>query len=330
MSLKETIEIKNNTTYLLQGEDGLEFEIEIGKELKIKGRYNDKSFFNINLPNPVTVKRDSKITREVPKLKSALRKIGHTFINNTGHLCEVIDYISSGKVIVLFKEYNVEVSTSWKSCENGSVKVPNEVHKVDRIGQRFQNKEGYWYEIVDYVSSKEVTIKFDNQDELYTFAYGAVSSGGVKNPYHPNVFGVGYIGVGEFKSAENGKMTKEYRDWSQILHRCYYDTYMENKPKYFESEICEEWKNFQTFAKWHKENYYIIEGEVMALDKDLFGDKTYSPDCCVFLPTKINSALAHMNSFINKKKYFEDLVIDYQGLVPDKVIAKLKEMIENM
>lgn len=58
-------------------------------------------------------------------------------------------------------------------------------------------------------------------------------------------------------------------------------------------EICDEWYEFDAFLEWYVENYYEVDGEYVALDKDLFSGyrKLYSPDTCVFLPTKLNTFL---------------------------------------
>jgi hypothetical protein len=48
---------------------------------------------------------------------------------------------------------------------------------------------------------------------------------------------------------------------------------------------------YKNFKEWYKENWYEIEGERMALDKDILykGNKIYSPENCIFVPQRINS-----------------------------------------
>lgn len=56
------------------------------------------------------------------------------------------------------------------------------------------------------------------------------------------------------------------------------------------STVCEEWLNFQVFAKWYNENIYQVGTERMHLDKDILvkGNKFYSPDTCLIVPQRIN------------------------------------------
>jgi hypothetical protein len=60
---------------------------------------------------------------------------------------------------------------------------------------------------------------------------------------------------------------------------------------YLDCSVCEEWHNYQSFCEWFDENYYTIEGENVALDKDILhkGNKIYSPENCCFVPQSINS-----------------------------------------
>ena len=113
-------------------------------------------------------------------------------------------------------------------------------------------------------------------------------------------FGVGVTGQGEYSHLVrniNGKHTKVYSVWHDMLGRCYNKKYQEKKPTYIGCTVCEEWHNFQNFAKWYEENYYEVNNEEMALDKDILikGNKIYSPQTCIFVPKRINSL------FINAK-----------------------------
>ena len=89
---------------------------------------------------------------------------------------------------------------------------------------------------------------------------------------------VGIIGEGIYVSRINSIRTKEYVAWDAMLQRCYDDKLHKRHPSYKDCTVCEEWLNFQNFAKWFNDNN--IDG--CQLDKDLLikGNKIYSPETC--------------------------------------------------
>lgn len=104
-------------------------------------------------------------------------------------------------------------------------------------------------------------------------------------------YGIGYMGDGKYKSKdENKKKTKAYNTWNHMLRRCYDPYYLNEHPTYIDCYVCEEWYNFQNFAKWFYENYYECNDEQMQLDKDILikGNKIYSPNTCILVPKRIN------------------------------------------
>ena len=75
-----------------------------------------------------------------------------------------------------------------------------------------------------------------------------------------------------------------------MLRRCYDKKILEKFPTYKRCTVCDEWLFYPNFKKWFDENYYEIEGQKMALDKDIIskGNKVYSPENCIFVPNNIN------------------------------------------
>lgn len=113
------------------------------------------------------------------------------------------------------------------------------------------------------------------------------------------VFGVGFLGRGKYKPKEYGnKETSQYRCWKDMMRRCYDTKYISKNSTYKDCIVCEEWHNFQNFAKWYDDNYYEIDGQKMSLDKDIIkkGNKVYSPEFCVFVPQRINTLFIKSNS----------------------------------
>lgn len=117
-----------------------------------------------------------------------------------------------------------------------------------------------------------------------------------KSRLEPTVYGIGYLGIGEYKARDGGKeKTKEYIKWISMLSRCYGKAYRSNpmNPKRYEDcTVCEEWHNFQNFAKWCNEQPNFGRPRY-ALDKDMieFGNTVYSPDKCWIISPAVNSII---------------------------------------
>ena len=144
--------------------------------------------------------------------------------------------------------------------------------------------------IVNYADYLNITVQFKNTGELVKTTYQHFKNGNVKSHFTPSVYGVGIIGNEKSKD-ENGETIKSYSVWQSMLCRCYSGEYQKNHPTYKDCYVCEEWHNYSNFKKWYDDNYYKIEGERMALDKDILikGNKIYSPQTCVFVPRLINN-----------------------------------------
>lgn len=171
--------------------------------------------------------------------------------------------------------------------------------KDDRLNETRVNNNGEEMKIIRYGSNADIDIQFIKDGTVVEHrAYDAFKKGNIKNPMFPSVCGIGCIGIGKFKPFdENRKPTKCYIAWVRMLTRCYDPKYQEKNPTYKGCTVCQEWWNFQVFAEWYYEHYYEIEGQRMNLDKDILykGNKTYSPDTCVFVPQCINSLFIKSN-----------------------------------
>lgn len=165
------------------------------------------------------------------------------------------------------------------------------VHKINRVGERFINNEGYEFIIIEYNNNKDVWIEFqDEYKAKVNVRYTQCQLCNIRNPYHPSVYGVGYIGEGEYKTSINYRPTKQYDCWRSMLERCYDEEFKKKHPTYSDCFANKETHSFQDFCKWWDNNYYEIEGEQMCLDKDILvkGNKEYSFDKMIFVPQRIN------------------------------------------
>ena len=163
--------------------------------------------------------------------------------------------------------------------------------KKDRTNEIGYNNNGERMTIVRYGNKNDIDIQFDDGTIVEHSVYCNFKKGSIKNPMTPNVYGVGFIGVGDYKSCdENGKDTKCYDTWRSMHMRCYDHKYQDKHSTYKDCTVCKEWNNYQEFAKWDNENYYEVGNEIMTLDKDILckGNKVYSPETCIYVPQSIN------------------------------------------
>lgn len=176
---------------------------------------------------------------------------------------------------------------------------------TDRIGEKYITNQGYEIEIIEYYNNRNCTIKFNTFQKtvLKNQEYKYIKSGNVRNPYHPIFYGVGFIGEGIFKATLCKRINVDYNKWRNMIARVYSEKEQEKHPTYKDVTVCEEWYNFQNFAKWFYNNYNPETMQGWHLDKDILvkGNKVYSPETCCFVPVEINGLFIKSN--VKRGKY---------------------------
>lgn len=116
----------------------------------------------------------------------------------------------------------------------------------------------------------------------------------MKNCNDKTVYGIGYVGYGKYSYKTDKQV---YKKWAHMLTRCYDGIYNKIYPTYEGCYVCEEWHNFQNFAKWYYDNIWDYDG-VYSLDKDILikGNKCYSPQTCLLVNVQINSLFTKNNA----------------------------------
>ena len=166
----------------------------------------------------------------------------------------------------------------------------NDISK-DCVGKICKSKSSGDFKILKYNGSKDVVIQFLKTGFETIVQLGNIKSGKVKDRYLPSVYSVGILGS-KYPSKVNGRNTKEYDLWYSMLRRCYSDNSKKKRPTYEGCEVSDKFKSYEYFYEWcHSQIGFGVEG--WHLDKDLLvkGNKVYSEDSCVFLPSEINSLL---------------------------------------
>lgn len=150
--------------------------------------------------------------------------------------------------------------------------------------------------IIAYRKSEDIDVEFqDSYKAVKNTTYVNFKRGQVKNPYDKTACGVGYVGEGKYLTKENGRSTKLYSCWVHMLERCYYEKNQNLHQSYYGTcTVCDEWMNFQVFAKWYEYNFYEIQ-ERLDIDKDILipGNKLYSPKTCMLVPQRINELFTY-------------------------------------
>jgi DNA-binding transcriptional regulator YiaG len=173
-------------------------------------------------------------------------------------------------------------------------------HKINnREGEVIVDRNGTPVKIVKYTNANDIIIEFQDKNKYQQKTrYDCFLSKRLNNPYYPIIYGIGYLGNGKYVCGENYKVNHSYRVWSDMIGRCYNSSKMYYYCYGGEGvKVCEEWHNYQNFAKWWEENYYQIENEKMVLDKDWINPKLklYSPENCVIVPEYVNLLIIKNN-----------------------------------
>ena len=198
-----------------------------------------------------------------------------------------------------------------------------EKQKQERLGEIRKSNEDYEMKIIEYNKAVDIIVEFQDEHKVKVHTqYQAFLKGEVKNPYHPSVYNIGYLGQGKYKCKENKKITKSYKVWRDMIKRCYDPYSLNKKMTYIDCYVCEEWHCFQNFAQWWEENVYNCNNERMCLDKDILvkGNKVYSPETCIIVPERINILFIKCNKsrgkypigvseYYNKKTNYKGLVV---------------------
>lgn len=158
------------------------------------------------------------------------------------------------------------------------------------VGMTFQTNEGGSVTVINIINYRNIVIKHNDVfGHVDTVKLQRLNKGEIKNPYKPNVCNIGYIGVGDYNSWLDGRMTREYDAWKSMMYRCYDVSTQSRQPAYIGVTVCNEWHNFQEFAYWYCNHPDYNKG--YHLDKDILypGNRLYSPTTCCLVPMEINT-----------------------------------------
>lgn len=164
-----------------------------------------------------------------------------------------------------------------------------------KVGDRFESNNCGELVVIGYKDYLHVAVRFVNTGFETIANADHIRRGEVKDPMHPSIYDIGFIGIGKYPSGINGKKSNMYICWYHMLNRCYNSDY-KDYPRYGGRGIIVDnfWHNFQNYAKWYQGNYK----EGFEIDKDLRqpDSKKYSQDTCEFIPKVLNTLLISCNT----------------------------------
>lgn len=158
-------------------------------------------------------------------------------------------------------------------------------------GKILETKSYGKYQITEYANCENITVKFIDTGYVTKTRLDHIKDGVIKDYLCPSVYGVGYYGSPETKTAHPAT-----RRWLSLMKRCYDEASLE--PAYYDANVCTHWHNSSIFQEWAVvQPGFNTKG--WELDKDLLikGNKIYSPETCVFLPKNVNAALTKRQNF---------------------------------
>lgn len=168
-----------------------------------------------------------------------------------------------------------------------------------QVGEVCLSKNYGEFKILKVESYSKVEVEFLLTGFKKSTTKDRVKIGAIKDPFYPIHDGVGFNGVGKYKTTDGNSKTKAYSVWRNMIARCYNEKRLSIAPCYKDVTVCKEWHNFQVFAEWYYNNH-PNDGSAYQLDKDALSQgnaKVYSPSTCCFLTCAKNIQKSQSGTF---------------------------------
>lgn len=166
--------------------------------------FNQGSILN---PNS-NISRDSRLRQQAPI------RLGEIHHNKLNEPMTIIAYRNSQDVDVQFDDGSVRQHVTYLAVQRGQVRKQGHVMPGDdsRVGEKHHNQQGLVMTIIEYFTSRDVTIQFEDGTICQHLRYGNVCRGHVK---HPNTLNarINQDRIGEVHYTKTG-------EWMKIVDYC--------------------------------------------------------------------------------------------------------------
>lgn len=266
--------------------------------------------------------------KKIEYTKDMIKDILINIYNNQSNKTLTSTFILSQKSSPTYKVYkrlfgDIENACKYSNIPYGKYEYNNTINYKYHKKENMVGKENVFNhsiaKIIEYKNANNIIIEFQDEHKFkMKTSYFNWKNKNIKNPYEKNIYNVAY--KGNTHSKINGIKKESYKTWYAMIQRCYKDCY-NNKKTYIDCFVCDEWLCYENFEKWFDKNYYIVNNEVMNLDKDILikGNKIYSPKTCCFVPKRINILFVNTKNK-NVIKKITDL---YKNLIPNYIYDKI-------
>ena len=167
-------------------------------------------------------------------------------------------------------------------------------------GSILQSRDFGEFEVIKCNSSREILIEFVETGFRKICQTKEIKTGVIQDRSVPSVFGVGVLGdkyPTKYKLPDNkSKPLKEYETWVGLLKRCYSTLVHKKRPSYSNCMVSKNFQHYTYFYEWCNEQVGFNNAG-WHLDKDILfkGNKVYSENTCVFVPSEINCLFIKTN-----------------------------------
>ena len=143
-------------------------------------------------------------------------------------------------------------------------------------------------EVVEYLDSHNITVKFLNTGSIKLTTTYALTTGILKDPEVHITPKYGIMDLPK-STGKGGKCDPLYRTWNGLMQRCYNPKYKVDNPAYEDCTSSETFRYFSKFKSWYYSQIGCYQKD-WNLDKDILvkGNKIYSEDTCCIVPQEIN------------------------------------------
>lgn len=136
-----------------------------------------------------------------PNDKQLLSRLNETGVNNDGFTMKIVKYENTRNIDVMFEDGTIVKNINYSNFKKGAVKTPTGLQNTERIGKSNVANNGQKMTIVEYESSSNITVMFEDNTLVKNIIYSHFKKGAVKNPNYDNK-----RHVGERYMAKNGMM----------------------------------------------------------------------------------------------------------------------------